>query len=493
MKKYKNNLLKALAGGVILSLPLQSCTDLTEPVYDAIPADQFLLTDDQIKATVGPAYGGMRGLMDNWFNPSEVTSDELIVPTRGGDWYDGGNWLHYSRHTYGPLHTPINDVWGFIFGEISKVNQLIPVVGNSQAAVDELRTIRAFYYFMAIDMFGNVPIVTDANSVAETKSRAEVYAFIVKELTESIPSLPSEKVYARMNQDVGNMLLAKVYLNAEVYNGTAEWQKAYDTIDKVISAGNYSLTASTLDNFTTTNENSPEAIFNIPFDKSLAGGMNFQMRTLHYQNARTFDLGVSPWNGFCTMADFYNSFDSTDERKAMWLVGQQYSSDGEILLDANNNPLEFIADIPKDEMTSADPEYQIAGARSQKYQIQVGNQVSDQDNDFVFFRLADALLMKAEAGLHLGKTAEALDLVNTVRERSGIEALTSVDSDAILAERGRELAWEGWRRNDLIRFDKFTTPWKFMSNTDKNKELFPIPQPRIDANPLLQQNPGYTN
>ncbi|MEY4332871.1 MAG: hypothetical protein RI995_1930 [Bacteroidota bacterium] len=489
MKKY---IYKVLSVGVIASLALQSCTDLTEPVYDAIPADQFLKTDAQIAAALGPAYSGLRGITWDWFNPSEASSDELIVPTRGGDWYDGGDWLAYSRHTWTPQHGPINGMWGFIFGNISQINQLIPVVKTNQKAVDELRAVRAFYYFMAIDAFGNVPIITDNASAGGTKSRSEVYAFIKSELEAAIPNLVTGKAYSRMTKDAALMLLAKLKLNAAVYSGTADWQGAYDAANAVInSANSYSLASSTVSNFIVQNQGSSENIWTIPFDSFKAGGMNFQMRTLHYANQQTYGLGNSPWNGFCTLADFYNSFEAKDLRQAMWIKGQQYAASGAALKDAKGNPLAFIADFQKDQMTDADPEFQVAGIRSQKYEIQRNNPNGDQSNDYVVFRLADAIMMRAEAAFRLGKTAEALADVNKIRVRSGVDALTSITAADILAERGREFAWEGWRRNDMIRFGVFSTPRKFMKVTDKSRELFPIPQPRIDANPLLKQNPGY--
>lgn len=488
MKKY---IFKAIAVGLLSTFALQSCTDLTEPVYDAIPAEDFLKTDEQLAAALGPAYGGLRGITWDWFNPQEATSDELIVPTRGGDWFDNGDWLAYSRHTWTSQHGPINGMWGFIFGNISTLNSLVPKVSTNKKAVDELRAIRAIYYYMAISSFGNVPIVTNDTDAAGTKTRAEVYAFIEKELTESIPSLPTEVVYSKMNQNVANMLLAKLYLNAKVFTGTAQWQKAYDTIDKVIKSGKYSLEANQLSNFSVNNKGSKENIFAIPFNSISAGGMNFQMRTLHYANATTFGLGNSPWNGFCTLAEFYNSFDDTDLRKKMWLIGQQYSASGAKLLDAKDQPLAFVADWDKDQMTDADAVYQIAGARSQKYEIQVNNPRGDQDNDYVFFRLADAYLMRAEAALMLGKSAEALVDANLIRVRAGVAPFTTLTEANLLAERGREFAWEGWRREDMIRFGVFSKERKFMKNTDKTRELFPIPQPRIDGNPLLKQNPGY--
>jgi hypothetical protein len=489
MKKF---IFTVLTVGAFASFSLQSCTNLDEPVYDAIPADQFLKTDAQVAAALGPAYGGLRGITWDWFNPSEASSDELIVPTRGGDWFDNGDWLAYSRHTWNPQHGPINGMWGFIFGNISQLNQLIPVVSTNKAAVDELRTIRAFYYFMAIDAFGNVPIVTDANSNGGTKTRAEVYAFIEKELTESIPSLTAGKAYSRMTQDAGNMLLAKLYLNAGVYKGSPEWQKALDVVNKVIASKNaYALSASTLSNFIVQNQGSGENIWTIPYDSFKAGGMNFHMRTLHYANATTYGLANSPWNGFCTLADFYNSFEKTDLRKAMWIEGQQFAASGAKLLDAKNQPLAFIADFPKDQMTDADPEFQVAGIRSQKYEIQRNNPNGDQSNDYVVFRYADALLMKAEASFRLGKTADALAEINKIRVRSGVTPMTTLTDKDILAERGREMAWEARRRNDMIRFGTFSQERKFMKNLNKTRELFPIPQARIDANPLLKQNPGY--
>ncbi|MFM1912533.1 MAG: hypothetical protein RIR51_371, partial [Bacteroidota bacterium] len=129
--------------------------------------------------------------------------------------------------------------------------------------------------------------------------------------------------------------------------------------------------------------------------------------------------------------------------------------------------------------------------RSQKYEIQRNNPNGDQSNDYVVFRLADAIMMRAEAAFRLGNTAQALADVNTIRARSGMAALSTITLNDIYDERGREFAWEGWRRNDMIRFDKFSTARAFMSVTDKSRELFPIPQPRLDANPNLVQNPGY--
>jgi starch-binding outer membrane protein, SusD/RagB family len=488
----KMKLFKYLGSGLLVLASLQSCTDLEEKSFDTILGNDFLKNDQQIAAVLGKNYGDLRGITWDWFNPQEASSDELIVPTRGGDWFDNGDWLAYSRHTWTPQHGPINGMWGYIFNNIASINETIPIVESNPKAVAELRAVRAIYYYMAISSFGNVPTPTKKGETLTQKSRAEVYAFIEKELLESIPSLPTELVYSKMNQNVANMLLAKLYLNAGVYKGSPEWQKAFDTIDKVIKSGKYSLENNQLANFSVNNKGSKENIFAIPYDGKLgANGMNFQMRTLHYANQSTYGLGNSPWNGFCTLADFYNSFDDADLRKKMWITGQQFSSSGAKLVDAKGKDLVFKIDWDKDQMTDADADYQIAGARAQKYEIQLNNPRGEQDNDYVFFRLADAYLMRAEAALKLGKSADALADVNLIRKRAGVPEFTSLTTTNLLAERGRELAWEGWRREDMIRFGTFSTPRKFMKVVDKTRELFPIPQQRLDANPLLRQNPGY--
>ena len=484
----KNNIIKLLFVGSLTALSLQSCTDLTEKAYDRIEDGEFLKNDAQIAAALGPAYGGLGGITWDWFNPNEASSDELIVPTRGGDWFDNGDWLAYSRHTWTPSHGPINGSWGFLFGNIATINQLIPKVAANKKAVDELRALRAFYYLQAVDMFGNVPISTETLNDGATKPRAEVYAFIEKELLEIIPNLPTTKVYSKINQSVANMILAKLYLNASVYKGTSEWQKAYDVLNKVIP--NYSLESSTLANFVTQNQGSAENIFVVPYDSKTAEGMNFEMRTLHYENQKTYGLSNSPWNGFCTLADFYNSFDDKDLRKKMWIAGQQFEASGAALKDAKGAPLAFVADFKKDQMTDADPEYQVAGVRAQKYEIQRNSASPHQDNDFVIFRLADAVLMKAEAAFRLGRNAEAITEVNKIRMRAGMAPFTTLTAATLLEERGREMAWEGWRRSDIIRFGTFNMERKFMKNT-KDYSLFPIPQQRIDANPKLIQNPAY--
>lgn len=484
---------------LVAMLGLASCTDLSENVYGVIPKDGFGKTPDQLASLLAPAYSNLRGYAWNMHN-AEVTTDVGLVPTRGQDWYDGGNWLNFNRHTWSTTHGPINDMWGFIYeGGINAVNQLIPQLTGNTKAIAELRAVRAFYYFLAVDYFGNVPLVTETTTGNVTNAtRGQVYDYIVSELNAALPELVDGTVYGRINKQTANAILAKTYLNAGVYKGTPEWQKCVDACTAIISSGKYSLESNFLANFSVANEGSKENIWSIPFDRFQAGGMNIQMRTLHYGSQSTFNLGAAPWNGFCTIAEFYDTFSSDDARKKMFVAGPQFGADGKPLLDANNAPLVFDPKMTKDEMKASDPEFQGAGVRLGKYEIQRGNSVADQDNDWVMFRLGDVYLMRAEANFRLGKTADALTDLNTVRARAGVAAWKAADvtADNILAERGREMAWEAWRRNDLVRFGefnkvggKFTS--KFMKEASAKTLLFPIPQQRLDANPGLKQNPGY--
>lgn len=484
----------ALAGAITMA----SCTNLEESVYGVIPKEGFGGTPEQLAALLGPAYSGIRGYAEHIHN-TEVTTDVMMVPTRGRDWYDGGDWLNYNRHTWPTTHGPINNLWGWLFETgINTINNLIPQVGDNASAVAELRAVRAFYYLLALDTFGNVPIITEgaSNTQVTNSTRAQVYEFIEKELKEALPNLIEGQSYGRINQMTAHALLAKLYLNAQVYKGAPEWQKVIDETKLIIDSGEYSLEPNFFDNFAVRNEGSNENVWAIPFDRFQAGGMNIPYRTLHYGNKLTYGLADTPWNGFCSLAEFYNSFENNDIRKRMFIVGPQYAPDGTQLLTDAGLPLVFTPEVRTDEFSSSDPDYQGAGARLGKYEIQRNNSVTNQDNDWAMIRLSDVYLMRAEANLRLGKTAEAMTDVNLVRARAGVTPVTTLNLDELLAERGRELAWEGWRRSDLIRFGKFTNVGgrfssKFMRNPAPHTILFPIPQQRLDANPGLKQNPGY--
>ncbi|MCJ8164584.1 RagB/SusD family nutrient uptake outer membrane protein [Pontibacter sp. E15-1] len=510
MKKYKIRNVLVVASVASMLMGGQACTDLDAEVFDQAETSLFPANEDELLSTVGATYGDLRGFLDPVLVLNEATTDELVVPTRGPDWYDNASWQQMAKHEWSPVSPgQINGSWEWAYRVIAGANTNIIGLENStleldgkETIVSEVHMLRAFAYFWLLDMFGNVAIVTEDTPAgnAPQSSRQELYDFIESEILAAIPNLKEEvnvTTYSRFTKGAAYTLLAKLYLNAEVYTGTPQWQKALDATNQVInSPAGYELNPNYLTNFAINNGNNPDAykenIFAIPYDKILAGGMNMQMRTLHYAQGSVFGLAGNPWNGFATRAEFYNTFSDNDKRKAMWLEGPQLNNNGEVItfVDAVDGQSKDLVFTPK--ITSLDKAFGNEGVRNVKYEVQRGNTRNDQDNDLVVFRYADVLLMKAEALLRLGMPAEAILLVNEVRDRAGTGPIVNLTLDALLEERGREFAWEGWRRNDMIRFGKYTgSTWEFKTKTDPTRKLFPIPSLQISNNPNLKQNPGY--
>jgi len=497
-----------LAGSI-----MPSCTKLDKKIYSVEPVGNFYQTPDQLKAGIAPAYIALQAIPDgNVMNMNEITSDEIIVPTRGNDWYDGGQWQGLWLHKFKP-DVFVDGGWSDLNNGIGKVNFTLNILNgltskpsNYNAVVAELKVLRAFFIYQLMDMFGNIPLVTDYNtdpSKVTQQDRAAVYQFLENELTTNVPLLTNTvdaTTYGRLTQYAGYMLEAKLYMNAQVYTGTAQWAKAITALNQVISSNKYSLQPNYLDNFSTANEGSLENIFVVPYDKINIGGMNWEMQTLHYQSQDTYGLTGSPWNGFCSTADVYNKYDVADVRRTQFLVGQQYDADGVTPLKDKQTGLNLVFNPNVTTLSSAADAFRLAGARNVKYHPQAGT-AGNQSNDGVIFRLADAYLMLAEASVQTGDIPTALTAVNRVRARAGVAAWTAgnLTLPNLLDERSRELTWEGWRRQDLIRFEVATgthyftgarTPAK-TDDGDTHTFIFPIPAPEILSNPNLHQNPGY--
>lgn len=502
---FKNATAILISGSIVVS-----CTKLDQKVYSVVPGDDFWQTPQQIAAGLAPAYNALTNIpIGDVQDLNEVGGGEVCVPTRGNDWYDNGGWQALWLHTWKPDLGPINGAWSSIFNGIGKANFTLSVVNalaNKPDNIDninaELKVLRAFYYYKAMDMFGSVPIVTDFNtdpgSVTNDQSRSQIFDFLVKEIKDNIDLLPANKdasTYGRMTQWGAHMLLAKLYLNAPVYGAGNHWDDCRAECAAVIGSGKYTLNGNYLDNFAVNNEGSPENIFVVPFDKVNIKGMNWEMRTLHYQSNLTFNLTNGPWNGFCSTADYYDQFDASDKRKNMFLIGQQYGSDGATLKDAQTG-LNLIFSKYVNEISNPTDSFRLAGVRCIKYYPEAGTG-GDASNDMVIFRLADAYLMRAECDIRSGTNlSEALDDVNKIRTRAGLPdwALSDLTLANFHTERTREMAWEGWSRQDGIRFGTFGNarkPAKGVDPADGHLEIFPIPSPQISSNPNLHQNPGY--
>lgn len=489
-----------------------SCKKLEKNVYNDVPTENFYQTPAQIAAGVAPVYAALVPLQtEGVFQANEVSSDEMVVPTRGGDWFDGGKWQALWKHSFTSDIGTFNDAWNNLSTGITKANFILNILtnlptkpANINSITAEVKVVRDYYIFYLMDMYGNVPLVTDFNtdpSKVGTVARKDVYAFLVNDLKANVPLLPIKSAanYGHMTRAGGFMLLSKLYLNAQVYTGTADWANAGVAADSVIKSGLYSLQPNFLDNFAVVNDNSVENIFVIPFDKVNIPGNQIEAYSLNYNSQFTFDLLGQPYNGFSSPRAFYKSFTDADTRKKMFIVGQQYSSAGAPLTDKGTG-LKVILSPYINELSNPADSFKFAGVRSVKYAPEAGSFPSS-SNDGVRFRLGDAYLMKAEVDIHTGNTGEALTLVNAIRTRAGVPLWTAADLtlDNLLAERGREMAWEGWRRNDLIRFEVATGTKYFTGaripgksqDADNHTFIFPIPDLQRIANPKLTQNTGY--
>ena len=503
---------------ILLSIPLLcvgiSCTDLDVKVHDKVT--DFWRTDAEIAAGIAPAYSKLRLLTEPWslYGLNEVSTDEIIVPNRITDWADGTLWEEMWKHTWRPDHYLIENAWANVYSTIATINRILDAVALLEPAPKdvalieaELKTVRAYCYFLALDLFGNVPIV-ESNSTSQPvqKQRSEVFAYIENELKDNLAALATDvnpRTYGRATQWLAQTLLAKLYLNSEVYTGIARWSDCIVACSAILDANKYSLESDFFSNFKIKNEGSRENIFVIPFDRVAGLGYYYmQNLTLHYNSVETFGLQwpYNPSNGFCSTAEYYALFDANDVRRKMFLVGQQYKDQIEspvnVQYDRSGNLLIFDPVITT--FVIQPPKTETAGARCVKWEI---NKESDlMSNDFVVFRLADIILMKAEAQFRNGDAAGALTTINqqvngvSIRNRTGLSDFSANEMtlENLLAERARELSWEGHRRNDLIRFGHFTDariPEKAVS--ESFRILYPIPRSVMENNKQLIQNPGY--
>jgi starch-binding outer membrane protein, SusD/RagB family len=490
-----------LAAAAICFFGVIGCEAPDQELFDEIPRDVALSTTDAdaLKVFAASAYSpiiGTWGAHNSLWSIHEVASDEMVIAVKGGDWFDGGQWVRMHQHGYLPSEESIRNGWNYCYSAIGTINNLLKTFGESELLRAELESLRAMVYLWLIDAYGNVPIVleTDTDATPPTKTRAEVYAFIESSILNNLDNLTAEKTYATMNYWVAQAILAKLYLNAQVYTGTAQNGKAADACNEIINSGLYSLEANFLDNFKASNSGSSENIFVINYDEVNGQGFNLPQMTLHYLSQETFNLQEQPWNGYATLEEFYNSFDEADERKGSFLAGPQFSSSGERLKDNS-----FEAADPDGEDLTFTPEINMltpnslrqAGARVGKFEFALGA-TRNLSNDFPIFRYGDILLMRAEAlWRQNASSTEALSLVNQIRSRAGIPNLVTLTADDLLAERGREMFAEGYRRSDLIRFGKYNGTWWEKPTSATTKNIFPIPLSQIQSNPDLTQNPGY--
>lgn len=498
----------------VFTLPalFQGCTNLDEEVFDELPVEEFGQSEAQINALIAPIYRTLKGVFPaNYFLLSECSSDMAITPTRrGGDWWDGGQFKELRLHTWSPNTALVRDAYNSATESISSCNRIYAMINenetieNKDQILAEIRAVRAFWYYMLLDYYGNVPIVNDFNdtSLPSTSSRAEVYEFIMNELNEIKDVLRDDVTpasYGKATRGMVYTLLAKMYLNAEVWNpdGGAKWQEVIDACDVVMDLG-YLIEPNFKASFEVQNQNSNEIIFPIVFSTA-DGGNHIHYRTLHYLDPIPLNLNVGTWNGISAMPPYVKEYDEEDKRlEWSFLSGPMHDVDGSILITAHGRELIHTVDINVQYNIDADGWGQVEqeeGYRCAKWDFESGLN-GDMENDFAIFRLADVYLMKAEALVRLGQdNEEATRLVNVIRSRAFDDPSKLHDNvtlEDVYQERRYELAWEVSGRQDMIRFGTFLEPipdWK--PQTAEVRLLFPIPQTALDANPNLTQNPGY--
>lgn len=520
------------------------CTQLHDKSYSLIISEQFEPTAEDLASLVGATYVNWRQAMLFWnsvVRVMEVSSDQSVIPGRPNGWVDGGVHRLVSEHQWSTDHEVVNNCWNHLYAGVNNCNRVlyqiesgsIPVTEGKEETIAELKVLRASYYYMLCDLYGNVPIMikydVPEGFIPEQSTRQQVYDFIIKEVTDNIDLLSEQSgglMYGRFNKWAAWTLLAKMYLNAEVYVNTAQWQQCIDACNKVIDKGIYQLDATQREVFATNNENAKEIIFAFPFDDQYVTDWNafdIHMQTLQPANQATYGLSSSPWGGICAIPQFINTFDKDDLRyKENWIKGDQYSASGELLTCTMGamfgQPLSFINEVP----SIAESE-EVHGFRHGKFEIAMGAQVQ-LSNDWPFFRYADVLMMKAESLLRQGKADEAAVIVTQVRERNfpdhpdkavvtgadlqkgscydygrrdNLKAHTFEGGDDIkfgrfLDELGWEFNQEGRRRQDMIRFGVYTTKsWFSHEPNGDYRTLLPIPRAEIEKNPNLKQNTGY--
>ncbi len=506
------SLRRSRLGAVVLAGMLSAvagCTDLTETPLDALTPENAFKTDPEILAGAASVYAQLRQTQWAYYNLSEITTDEQIVPTPGSDWFDNGRRIESYKQAgtphAGSALDDMNGLWNNMFAGVAKANLMIDVVEKSTSAtkaanLGELRVLRAWFYYVLMDMFGGVPIVTTTEVKPTARNtRDEVFKFIETELKAAIPALPDRPLaYGRVNKHVANAILANMYLNARVFQGTvtasgltpapARYAEAIQYADAVINSGVYSLATNWQSNFNPDNASSPELIFVINNTNNPPGiGNSLPQRPLHYAQ---HGVGGGPWNGFATIAETYRKYDPADQRRNIWLVGQQKSFvTGANVNDRAGNPLVFTETI--NDITNAT---EAEGPRINKFPPFVTAPNGDSHpHKFPYFRLAEMYMIKAEALFEQGNQAAALAIINQLRARvfTPPKPLTTLSRQAILDERLFEFAGEAKRRQDMIRLGGYTDARQFKTQSAGYRILMPIPIVQIQNNPLLTQNAGY--
>ena len=542
----------------MLIAALSGCTKLDEGLNSTLTNQQ---TADALGSSgtgllLKAAYSDLTGPFGDvgqLINLTGNASDESLVATRAGDWDDNGAWRVMHNHSW-------NADLGSILGTFNSLNKInfdatnVLAFGPTPAQAAEARFLRAYALYNILDFYGQFPIRNPGDNLLnapEVKSGAAAADFIISELNAILATMPaaSANINYKGTADAARFLLMRCYLNRGAFTNRAtptfadaDMQQVITLGNAIISSGRYSYTPEYFDNFTADNQSkTKEAIW--AYDNTSGVSANnmdvrsFWYSTLHY-NSYDPKAPNAGWNGFSTVAEFYNTFGVTtattqtpsdtllDQRiggrfkkgvtdvpgsglRPGLLIGQQFDDLGNkkhyrgwVAADGPNAKLLSFNPVIGAGMFETVPGLlEATGIRILKYAPDFANYDGAAGNDVIIFRYADAVLMVAEAMMRKAApdNAGALTMVNTLRAARGAAPLPSMTLVAatnfvpttLLAERGRELYREWVRRTDLIRFGVFLRPWPYKPADDPKYLLYPIPSQALAANPNLKQNPGY--
>ena len=540
---------------ITATLGLSSCESfLSENPKDQITEEQayqnstllYLNTVASLYTQVGANGGGagLQGTDRGLYDLNTFTTDEAMLPTRGGDWYDGGLWQNLFLHNWGTKNDLVKGSWDYLYKVIAQTNQsldkLKEILENNPENISvpkyisEVRAFRAMYYYYLLDMFARVPLVTSSSVAMEDvvqSERSAVFNFVRTELEESVEDLSDAhsnltgEYYGRITKPVAYFLLAKLALNAEVYaddnwtdgtkldgknikftvDGTEmnAWEATITYCDKIAGLG-YKLEPKFESNFSLKNESSVENIFTIPMDANLYKNEFYNLiRSRHYNHGNAY--GQGGWNGSSATKEALDAFgydtSSQDPRfELTYYAGKVEGPNGTIKLD-DGTDLEYVpSEITLD--LSGKASEKTAGARMKKYELDASatNDGKLQSNDIVLFRYADVLLMYVEAVLgapsepyanDITNDVNALAVYNAVRARAGHLPVTSVSRNELLQERKFEFAFENQRWFDLQRVVGVSETIRIMEAHGQDSRLLPKQKfTKVERFQMLYPIPG---
>jgi hypothetical protein len=536
---------KYILGSLLGLVSLVGCTDLDENIYHNRTTSNFYNTKEEIVSAVLRPYTHSGAVFtcqsrENAWRLNELSADQLAWPQKGIHGYDDGKWIQLHYHTWNYRHNTIKDCWNLVFQGLGYCNSGIENIEARTASsmgitesekltyLAELKANRAYYYFNALNLWGNVPIVMNVGvpQYPANNTRQEVFSFVESELLSVINDLPlmSKANSGRLTKAAAYAILADLYLNAEVFTGTPRWDDCITYCNKLMNGeggsqmGVMKLDANILAPFSNTNTvSSHENIFVMSYDyQNTTTRCNWSSDFYHFRQKFINGGDRNGNNGVVVIPSAYEAFADNDLRKKEWmLIGPQHRYDipdsiQEGSVEYSGKPLVFVKEIRLNKTGGTESNMRTgeenSGARFNKYREGVYGSTNFCSNDWVLYRLTEIYYMKAEALMRKNggvANQEVVNLINETRQRAyktedwnAVKYTTStLTMDEFLAEKGREFIFEGKRRPDLIRFGKFSTGswWDHEPTTSKHLTVYPIPYAQIAVNPNLVQNEGYVN